>query len=31
VVQVLEDGAILRTQNRYEPLNIQIGDLAILE
>ena len=31
VVQVFDDGAILRTQSRYEPFNIQIGDFAILE
>lgn len=31
VVQVFDDGAILSSQNRYEPFNVQIGDLAILE
>jgi hypothetical protein len=31
VVQVFEDGAIISTQNKYSPFNIQIGDLAVLE
>ena len=31
VVQVFEDGAIISSQNKYSPFNIQIGDLAVLE
>lgn len=31
VVQVFEDGAIISSQNKYSPFNVQIGDLAVLE
>ncbi|MGN5082849.1 flagellar assembly protein FlgT [Aeromonas sp. 31P] len=31
VVQVFDDGAIIRSQNKYSPFNIQNGDLAVLE
>ncbi len=31
VVQVFDDGAIISSQNKYSPFNIQNGDLAVLE
>ncbi|MNG85558.1 hypothetical protein D3C79_443180 [compost metagenome] len=31
VVQVFEDGAVISSQNKYSPFNVQVGDLAVLE
>ncbi|PJG59994.1 flagella assembly protein FlgT [Aeromonas cavernicola] len=31
VVQVFDDGAIISSQNKYPPFNVQNGDLAVLE